>query len=106
MTLEEFFDELVKVNIEHATWVLRGASIRLSKYVGEGKCGDFCPLTAVAFQKTGEYFHPQFFATAAQLLGISRRDANNIATATDNNCWDKELSNIRSNIFKAVFVDG
>jgi hypothetical protein len=106
MTIQEFYDELRKVDTGNGIWYLQGEykCVRLTKSLtGHNDIvKDFCPLTAVAYQKCGEYFQTTGFLLAAQRLEIDIYDARYIAAASDNGAWCGDMSTIRINILEIV----
>ena len=46
---------------------------------------EYCPITAVVFQETRTYFHPDDYKIAAKLIGLKAETAEDIMDAADDN---------------------
>lgn len=81
MTQNEFFEELAKTKDLYEWYFEDDLSIRAS--YKECKEGNFCPITAVYFHKTGGYKRPSSYDLASKELGFDNSIASLIATAAD-----------------------
>ena len=75
MTFKEFLAEL-EVTKKTQNWEYDGPGIRCAE-------GQHCPITAVAYEKTGKNYDPGSWSPAAQEIGLSHTIAQRIVSAAD-----------------------
>lgn len=96
MTNKQFFNSL-KRNNKDQDWDFAGDEIR-----NYHNTELYCPLTYVAYKKTGETFDCYDYLEAARNLGISKLRAEAIAGAADNSCKTKNRKKLRRLLLKAL----
>lgn len=97
MTNKQFFNFLKRNN---KNWDFNGEEIRNYHNTEE-----YCPLTYVAYKKTGETFDCYDYLEAAGNLGISRLRAEAIAGAADNSCRTKNRKKLRKLLLKTLGLE-
>lgn len=103
MNLEEFFLALGKTK-EKFDWRLIGKDIRASlkkEFNINGYSREYCPLTAVCFDRTGEDFPQDDYHSAANVLKFTSRQK--IVLASD--YTSKQHVVLRERILEAVGLE-
>jgi hypothetical protein len=90
VTKQTFYRNLAKCKFnDGGKWTFLYCGISGLRY--RSGSHSFCPITAVTYQKTGNYLSSFRFKQAAQKLGLSQNDAECIAWAADNPKWNKKF---------------
>jgi len=76
------------------------------RFYGKDCDSEFCPLTYSYYKKTGVFYVPGNYRSAAQNLGIDKDYADDIANAADDfypsNCNNSRLRKIRRKLLKTL----
>lgn len=82
MSLDQFFKLLPRLK-KNSKWLLTYPNGPIRANAGAFSMGSMCPVTAAAELCANKKFPPSQFIKAARLLGLSRDDAVDIASAAD-----------------------
>ena len=83
MTAAQFYEKLGEAGKRMVWYVSSEGNLRARfKYPKVERC--FCPVTAVAYMVTRNYYETAFFEDAAEALGLNIDFANKVAESADN----------------------
>jgi hypothetical protein len=95
MLVSDFYKALARVRNKF-TWLVDDSG-NIRAYTNDAE--EFCPITAVCATKTKQYFEPNQYSSAAKVLHLRDRDAVRIASAADDESYNKT---VRSKLLSAL----
>ena len=102
MNIEEFIDELKA--LEESEWSPYIDDLQFVRLMSnDDSVREFCPITAVCYDITGDYYEDSLYPEAAERIGLPTSYALTVVSASDRS--DSPNSDIRDDIINALGIE-